>query len=151
MTGAGKRERRSQGEESGCWQTQWFDSGSGSSETGWDPVQVLLYHRGRGSLEATKRMAQCGLLFLLLLNAGSLRALSFLWLMSLLCKARNAAWCTELSTNPGESQEMGWRARKVAQGECRKVESETEGTHRASMCGHFFFCTLLYCSISIAQ
>lgn len=65
----------------------------------------VLHDRGRGSLEATKRMAQCRLLFLLLLNAGSLRALSLSWLVGLLCKARSAAWCTELSTNPEESQE----------------------------------------------
>lgn len=65
----------------------------------------VLHDRGRGSMEATKRMAQCRLMFLLLLNAGSLRALSLSWLVGLLCKARSAAWCTELSTNPEESQE----------------------------------------------
>lgn len=153
MTGAREERKKIPGRRSGCWWIQWFDSGSGSSETGWDPVQVLLHHRGRGSLEATTGAAQCSLLLLLLLNAGSLWALSSPWLMSLLCKMGSAAWCTELSRLQTQESRKKWDEGqgKQPKGNIGRWKGRLRSSRGQAHVVIFFFCTLLYCFMSMTQ
>lgn len=115
--------------------------------------QVLLHHRGRGSLEATRRMAQCRLLFLFLLNAGSPWALSSSWLMSLLCKAGNAWWCTELSRLQTQESRKKWDEGqgKQPKGNAGRWKGRLRSSWGQAHVVIFFFCTLLYCSMSMTQ